>query len=261
MSFADAEGYELLMGRWSALLGREFVRFVALPTHASVLDVGCGTGSLSAAILEGVPGSRVTGIDPSPEFVEKTSARLQTPRARFEIGDATRLSFPDAIFDASLACLVLNFVPDSALAVAEMKRVTKAGGRVGACVWDYSGGMTMLRAFWDAAVALDRGAASRHERRMALGHEGDIDRLLEPLGLADLRRSPLEIEMRFSSFRDFWSPFLSGAGPSGAYVSSLPPGRRDALEERLLRDLWKGDASAPHTLPARAWAVVGRVRE
>lgn len=257
--FADASGYEMLMGRWSRLLAREFVRFAGLPDFARVLDVGCGTGSLAAVILDATHPAEVIGVDPSLEFVELARGRFNDDRARFETGDAQELAFGDGEFTCAASMLVLNFVADRARAAAEMRRVTQPGGLVAACVWDYGGKMTMLRGFWDAAAALDPAAAPRHEGKMPLCRAGELGALWRATGLEHVREGAIGIETRFESLEDFWQPFLSGVGPSGSYAASISPGMQRALKAKLRHVVWNGRPEEPRTFPARAQAVVGTV--
>ena len=144
------------MGRWSQLLAPQFLSWARIPTGARVLDVGCGTGALTEAVLAS-GAKHITGVDPSPAFVAYATSRLsgQTTNVEFQVGDAVDLHFPDESFDAVVTGLVLNFIPDPAKALREMRRITKQHGIVSAYVWDYAEGMKMLRHFWDAAVALD----------------------------------------------------------------------------------------------------------
>lgn len=258
-AFADSQAYESFMGRWSRLLGDEFVKFTGLHRDERVLDVGCGTGALTAAILSASPLVTVVGVDPSRTFVDAARVRFRDSHARFETGDAQRLSFPDGAFDHSMAMLVLNFVPDPGAAATEMRRVTRPGGRVAACVWDYSGEMNMLRSFWDTAVALDPSAAPRHEGRMPLCRRGELAALWRDTGLEDVREDGITIEMRFASFADYWQPFLTGAGPAGSYARSLATDPRQALEAKLRKDLWSDRPHEERSLPARAWGVSGTV--
>lgn len=260
-AFANAEAYHDLMGRWSRALGNELIRFARLLDGTRILDVGCGIGSFSDAVLTVGQRTTVVGIDPSPAFVAGARARIPDRRASFAVGDAQRLAFPDGAFDAAVAMLVLNFVPDPSLAVAEMCRVTSEDGLVAACVWDYGGGMTMMNRFWEAAVALDPAAASSHEAGMRFAHAGELGDAWRAAGLEKIREEPLEIRMRFTSFDDYWQPFLGGVGPSGAYVASISPDRRQALEAKLRAELWENRPETSRTLTARAWAVVGTVPE
>ncbi len=258
-TFADALGYERFMGRWSRALGHELVRFADLPEGARVLDVGCGTGCLTDAVLADAHPAEVVGVDPSPSFVVYTRERVKDARARFETGDARDLPFRDGTFDCAAAMLVLNFVPEPERAAAEMRRVTRAGGRLAACVWDYGGGMTMLNRFWEAAVAVDPAAATLVEDRMVLSREGDLAALWRAAGLEDVRDGALTIETRFESFRDYWEPFLIGIGPAGGYATSLAPEQQRALAQRLQATLWEDRPDQPRAFPALAWAVRGTV--
>ena len=153
--------------------------------------------------------------------------------------------------------LVINFIPDHEKALAEMRRVTRAGGTVSACVWDYGDGMESLRIFWDEAVALDPAAEPKHERNMKLSREGELGALWRKAGLREVREQALVIEQAFSSFSDFWDPFLKGTGPGGAYVASLTAERRRELETRLRGRLFGGRPDGPIALKARAWCVKG----
>jgi SAM-dependent methyltransferase len=126
--------------------------------------------------------------------------------------------------------LVLNFVPDPALAAREMTRVARPGGRVAAYVWDYAGRMELIRHFWDAAAALDPAAAELDEgRRFGLCQPEPLGRLFRDAGLADVGVRPIEVATRFRDFDDYWDPFLGGQGPAPGYAMSLDePGRGPA---------------------------------
>ena len=255
--FSEAEASERFMGRWSRRLAPPFIKFAGLRDGDRVLDVGSGTGSLTLAVLQEAPASRVVGIDPSAAYVAHARTRADAARATFEEGDAQRLRFPDASFDATLALLVVNFIPDRVAAVREMARVTRPGGVVAAAVWDYGDGMGMLRAFWDEAAALDPAGEKQDERHMPVCRKGELAALWKAQGLLDVREEPLVIPLNFTSFEDFWSPFREGQGPAGAYVASLSEGSRRDLEQRLRRRLLGEGEDRPITLNARAWAVVG----
>jgi SAM-dependent methyltransferase len=206
-----------------------------------------------------LPRSTIVGVDPSAAFIAHATKAGGSARVRFEVGDAQALTYGDASFDQAMALLVMNFIPDHGKALAEMKRVTRAGGVVSACVWDYGEGMESLRLFWDEAVALDPAAAPKHERNMKLARRGELGALWKHAGLRAVREQPLVIDQAFASFGDYWAPFLEGTGPGGAYVASLSPDRQKQLEERLRRRLLGGRADGPFTLKARAWCVRGRV--
>lgn len=256
--FSKSEAYAVFMGRWSRQLAVPFVAFAGVQAGDDVLDVGSGTGALAAAILAGTDSGRIVGIDPARAYVDHARTRMKSERVTFEEGDGQQLRFATGEFDKTLSLLVVNFIPDPAKAVAEMIRVTKPGGIVAAAVWDYGEGMEMLRIFWDEAVALDPSSESRDERHMPLSRSGELAALWRQHGLADVVEAPLVIELSFESFDDFWSPFLKGQGPAGAYVASLSEARQQLLRDRLRRRL-ADKAGGSFRLTARAWAVKGGV--
>lgn len=257
--FAESDAYEQFMGRWSRRLAPVLVKFASVGERDSVLDIGSGTGALAFALAEAMPAVRVTGVDPSSAYVRYAQTRAPGDRVRFLVGDAQALQMADATFDTTLSLLVMNFIPDPARALREMVRVTRSGGIVAAAVWDYGEGMEMLRVFWDEAVALDPAIAARDERHMPLSRRGELAASWRAAGLQQVDEQPIAVELSFASFDDYWRPFLGGQGPAGAYTSSLPQARRDALEARLRSRLLGARQDGPFTLRARAWAVKGVV--
>ena len=257
--FAESDAYERFMGRWSRRLAPLLVKFSAVAGRDSMLDVGSGAGALAFALAEAIPSVRVMGVDPSGAYVRHAQARTPSDRVRFLVGDAQALGFPNATYDKTLSLLVMNFIPDSAKALREMIRVTRPGGIVAASVWDYGEGMEMLRVFWDEAVALDSTVAARDERNMPLCRRGELAALWRANGLQQVEEQPIAVELSFSSFDDYWRPFLGGQGPAGAYAASLTEPRRAALEARLRGRLLGTRQDGPFTLQARAWAVKGVV--
>jgi len=255
--FADSERYADFMGRWSRRLAPLFATFASVAEGDAVLDVGSGTGELTFALADANPSARVTGVDPSTAYVRAAQRRIRNEQVRFLVGDAQALDFPDATFDKTLSMLALNFIPDHGQALREMMRVTKLDGIVAAAVWDYGGEMEMLRVFWQTAIALDPAAAARDECHMPLCRRGELGALWHAHGFDDVHEQALAIELPFSSFGDYWRPFLGGQGPAGAYVASLSGERRTELETRLRHRLTGAQHEGPFTLHARAWSVKG----
>jgi SAM-dependent methyltransferase len=249
--FGDAAAYERFMGRWSALLAPGFVDAVlgtsAAEAPATVLDVGCGTGNLSVELLARWPRSQVVAVDPSPPFVATARERLVPRRSRVLVGSAMQLPEAAASVDAALALLVLNFLPDPAVGVAEMRRVTRPAGVVGAAVWDYGGGMAMLRTFWDAAAAVHPEARAVDEALSRPAQAGGIEALFRRAGLRDISGGLLEVPMQFSSFDDYWTPFLAGIGPAGDFVRGLDDDGREALRSELAARLGDGEIEMTST--------------
>jgi SAM-dependent methyltransferase len=245
------------VGRWSRLVAAEFLAWLDLPAGGRWLDVGCGTGALSATILERAEPQSVKGIDGSEGFLAVAREQVSHQRASFEKGDATGLPVESESIDAAVSGLVLNFIPKPERAVAEMVRVVRPGGTAAAYVWDYAGEMQFMRRFWDAAVALDPAARDLDEgRRFPLCQPGPLAKLFRGTGLQSVETRAIDVPTVFKDFDDFWSPFLGGQGPAPTYVMSLPEEKRAALRERIRASLpFEADGSIH--LIARAWAVRG----
>jgi len=255
--FAQSHAYEPFMGRWSRRLAPLFVDFAGVQDGESVLDVGAGTGALASAILEARPKAHVTGVDVAPDYVAAARQRAAGRGVRFVVGDVQALDFSDATFDRTVSLLAMNFVPDPVRALAEQIRVTRPGGLIAAAVWDYGDGMQMLRAFWNEAVAADPAADARDERHMWLCRHTQLSALWLSRGMLAVGERSLSIQQPFTSFEDYWNPFLGGQGPAGSYVAGLTADQRNALRERLRRLLVGSDGGGPFVLTARAWAVKG----
>jgi SAM-dependent methyltransferase len=255
--WAAGDAYEAYVGRWSRRVAEAFVTWLEPPAGWRWLDVGCGTGALSAAVLARADPAQVTGVDPSEGFLAEARRRLADARVTFRAGDARSLPLPDDAVDAVVSGLAVNFVPEPDRAVAEFVRVLAPGGLAAAYVWDYAEGMEMMKRFWDAAAELDPTADELDEgRRFPLCRPERLRQLWTDAGLTDVTVRPIDIPMVFADFDDYWRPFLGGQGPAPGYAMSLPADRRDALRDRLRETLPAG-ADASIALTARAWAVRG----
>ena len=256
--WTGGDDYERWIGRWSRPIGAAFVDWLGVAPGRRWLDVGCGTGALSQAILERADPARTIGIDPSDSFVEHARRQVVDPRVTFAVGSADGLPLEDGSADAIVAGLVLNFVPDLGAALAEMGRVAADGASVGGYVWDYAGRMELIRRFFDAAVSLDPAAASVDEGvRFPVCAPGPLRTAFVEAGFGDVEVRSIEVPTVFADFDDYWAPFLTGVGPAPGYAASLSLDRRDALRERLRADLPTSPDGSIH-LVARAWAVRGR---
>jgi len=257
--WAAGDLYEPYVGRWSRLVAREFLEWLAVPAAKDWLDVGCGTGALSQTILDRNHPQSLKGVDASAGFVEHAKAHVGGERARFEVGDAQALPIDAASFDAAVSGLVLNFVPQPLRAVTEMARVVRPGGVVAAYVWDYAGKMELMRHFWDAAAALDDAAHELDEgSRFPICRPVPLTGLFEQTGLHHVEVRAIDVPTVFRDFDDYWSPFLGGQGPAPGYAMSLSEERRTALRDRLEAGLPIGENGAIHLI-ARAWAIRGLV--
>ena len=252
---ASTDAYDRHVGRYGPQLAGAMIAFAGLEPGMNALDVGCGPGTRTAALAERLGPASVSGADPSEPFVR--SCRRRLPGVEVVVAPAETLPFADGDFDAVLSQLVVNFMQDAEAGVAEMARVTRAEGVVAACVWDYAGEMTLLRAFWDAAreVEPQRAAAADEGAVMPWCREGELADLWRGAGLREVRAGSLVVRASYADFDDLWAPFPTGLAPSGAFCSALDDDRRAALRDAYRRRLGVGDG--PFELSARAWVVAG----
>jgi SAM-dependent methyltransferase len=239
------------MGRWSRLLSPQLADLAGVRPGLRVLDVGCGPGALLTELVGRVGVDAVAGVDPSESYVG--AARERHPGVDIRVAPAEALPFPDGTFDAALAQLVVHFMTDPVAGLREMARVTRSGGVVAACVWDYAGHHDPLRVFW--AAARERDPAVGDESDLAGVREGHLAELMAAASLTEVASSALEVRLEQPDFETWWRPFTEGVGPAGAYLARLDPAEREALREACRATLPDG----PFVLDARAWAARGVV--
>lgn len=256
---ADGDGYELNMGRWSLRLAEPFLDFTGTADGERVLDVGCGTGHLAAAVAARTRGGEVDAVDLSPVYVDYAKAHHRDARLSFRTGDACALDCADRSFDRVLSLLVLHFVPRWADAIAEMRRVAKPGAVAGAAVWDARGGWIANRMFFDTAAVLDPKAGERRAKNYTrpLTHPGELAAAWRAAGFVDVAETLVVIRMEYASFADYWAPFLGRDGPGADYVRTLDDEARTRLEAAVRAAYLDGEPDGPRSYAALAWAVRG----
>ena len=250
MSFdVTADAYTQFMGRFSVPLAALLADAVGVTHGQRALDVGCGSGALTAVLVERLGVERVSAADPSVSFVD--SVRDAYPSMDVRQCAAEDLPFPDAAFDVVLAQLVVHFMADPVAGIAQMARTAVPGGVVGANVWDSGGGRGPVDAFWSAVLTLD--GSVRDESHLAGVSEGDLAKLFAQAGLEDVTSTALTVRVHHNSFQDWWRPFTLGVGPAGAYVATLDEGARTRLEQRC-RELVPEGAFTTTAVAWTAWA-------
>ena len=258
---ASGDGYELQMGRWSRRLAEPFIDFCGCSDGETVMDAGCGTGSLTFALAQRAKDLRIRGVDFSPVYVAHATQLNRNPSIEFRVGDICALPFDNASFDRVLSLLVLHFVPDTNRAVSELRRVARPGATVAAAVWDARGGVVAHRIFFDTAAALDQKGDEFRARSCTrpMTRPGELLAAWRTAGFVDIRETMLVIRMEFASFDDYWAPHAGKDGPSAAYVATLSPAQQDRLRDLVRKAYLDGDADGLRSYAAIAWAVAGTV--
>ena len=252
MSFdVAAEAYDRFMGRYSRPLAELFVESARLPPEGRALDVGCGPGALTEQLAARFGETEVAGVDPSESFVAAAAARH--PWADIRHGVAEHLPFDDGTFAATLAELVVHFMTDAAAGAREMVRVTRPGGVVAACVWDFAGERAPQSRFYAALGTIVSGVDD--ESRLVGAHAGELAALLRSAGCVEVEESELTVTVPYSSFEDWWVPYTFGVSPAGRQLAALPDLERDEVRERCRRLL----PEAPFEITATAWSARGEV--
>jgi SAM-dependent methyltransferase len=255
--FDDGAAYERFMGRWSRGAGRVFLRWIAPPSGAQWLDVGCGTGSFTELIAEICSPASVIAIDPEPAQINHARNRPVANRARFEVGDAQALAFADGTFDIVASGLVLNFIPDPAQALSEMLRVARRGGTVGGYVWDFAADLSptwpMRRGLRQLGASIAPTPGAENTGLTALSA------LFERAGLQGVVTNSVDVTMRFADFDDFWATHTPSFYPIAKMISKLGMSDRTRLIEAVRAEVVRSDGTVEYS--ARANAVSGRTPE
>jgi SAM-dependent methyltransferase len=251
MSFeVAADAYDSFMGRFSRLLSPQMVELAGVQPGHDALDVGCGTGALTALLVARLGTDHVAGVDTSKPFVEAFRERF--PGVRIELGSAEALPFADDSFDVAVAQLVVHFMTDPVRGIREMARVTRSGGVVAACVWDHAG-TGPLSLYWKAVRGLWPGTVD--ESALPGARKGHLVELFEAAGLRGVGGSVVVADLEMATFDDYWAPFAHGVGPAGAHLKTLDDADRQRLEAAS-REL---AGPEPFTVQAHAWAARGVV--
>jgi ubiquinone/menaquinone biosynthesis C-methylase UbiE len=254
--FDDSAAYERAMGRWSRAVAPVFLQWLAPPASARWLDVGCGTGILAHTLLQLSSPATVVGIDPEFGQVAQASRGLAAGRATFQVADARRLPFADASFDIAASALVLNFIPERQQALAEMRRITSAGGRVAAYVWDFAEELSPsgplrrgMRRFGADVPAIPGAAESRIQA---------LTTLFEQAALERIETRTIEVCLAYRDFQDFWQAQTPGYYPTTKLIASMTESERSRLMRAVQAELPAAPGGVVEYF-ARANAIKARV--
>lgn len=253
--WTSGRDYDAWMGRWSRLLAEGFLAWLDIRPGARWLDVCCGTGITTQAIVEHSSPGTVVGIDVNTAQLAVAREHRSHPNVSYELADAMALPFKNRSFDATICGLSLQFIPDPLHALNEMRRTTCPGGTVAVYVWDFLQGARFLRLFWDAAAEIDPQAAAFDQgRRFPLCTPEGLRAAFTAARLESPILKPLEIVTRFANFDDYWEPMSTGQGSAPHYLSLRDERTRLAIRDRV-NALLPADAQGAIVLPARSWAI------
>ena len=251
MTFEVAgEAYDNFMGRYSRPLAAQLTDWLEVETSQEALDVGAGPGAWTEHLLGRIGSDQVSAIEPSEAFVGAFRSRF--PDVEIRQGTAEILPYADASFDVTGACLVVHFMRDPVAGIAEMARVTRPGGWVGATVWDLAGRREPMAPVWSALAEL----APDHpgEGTLPGGAVGQLEGFFEGAGLVDVEGAELAVTVTHPTFEEWWEPYLHAVGPIGEVIKSLDPDKREQLRSTCRERLGAG----PFEVTAAAFAARGR---
>jgi len=254
--FGDGKAYERLMGRWSRLAGEIFLDWLDAPADAQWLDVGCGNGAFTEALVGRCAPIELIGIDPSEGQLAFARTRPAAGLAQFRIGDAQALPFADDRFDVAVMALVLTYLSDPAKAVAEMARVVRPGGWVATYMWDVPAAGTPVHPIYVAMESL--GMPAPRPPGAAVSRRETMRALWEDAGLESIETRVIRIPVVYSDFDDFWDSNSVPVAPSGQAIHDMSPAARQQVRARLREQLRVG-SDGRIAYESFANAVKGRV--
>lgn len=234
-SFTDGAAYERLMAAWSRSVGEVFLDWLGVGAGQRWLDVGCGTGVFTELVYDRCAPAEIAAIDPAPEQIAFARTKPIARKMEFRVGDAQALPFPDQMFDVVASALVINFIPDRPIALAEMRRVARPGGLVAGYVWDF----TAMRA---PTGPLLRGMQQTGiEPPMAMGTAASsidaLAALFKAAGLEAVATRAIEVTVSFPDFDDLWTSITPSYAALGKVTAALPATERDRLKEAVRAQL------------------------
>lgn len=255
----DADAYEHFMGRWSTRLADPFLEFAGIQPGDHVLDVGCGTGTISLALAQ--RGAKTVGLDASETYLDGARRVRAHPGVTYEHGDARRLPYADASFDACVSTLVIDVIPEVDLVAAEMRRVTRPGGVVACATFDFWGGCSVLDLVLDTGAVLDesiRVLRAQIKARPIVWANGQAN-LWRQVGLVDVVEMPIVLSFDYTDFEDYWTSFSTGPTRFAQRLAVLPSGLQREIEQHVRAGYLADLPDGPRSFAVVVRAVRGTV--
>ncbi len=237
---SDPDIYERFMARWSARLADPFLTFADIKSGQRVLDVGCGTGTISLALAE--HGYTIVGMDASEPYLEGARRRRSHAAITYELGDAQALTYPSGSFDACVSTLAIDVVPEPRKFAAEMRRVTRSGGIVACGSFDFWGGWSAAEHIQEIGATLDEDmrALRDHRRSRPLFWPNGMASLWKELGLTAVSEVPIVLSFDFESFDDYWTSLCTGPNSMAQRMKVMPAERRDEIHRLAMSSYLAG---------------------
>jgi ubiquinone/menaquinone biosynthesis C-methylase UbiE len=255
-SFDDSAAYERFIGHWGRAAGAVFLDWVAPPTHAQWLDVGCGTGLFTELILDTRSPAAVFAIDHAKAQIDHARLKRAAQRADFRVADAQAIPFPGSTFDVVASALAMNFIPDRARALSEMRRVARPGGVVAGYVWDFAAELSPSGPFrlgMRQLVADLPGLPGTNDSRLEA-----LVSLFEQGGLDEIATRSIDVTVSFPDFEDFWLAQTPSYSPTTKMIAAMTKMDQARLIEAVRARLpIRRDGRIEY--PARANAIKARV--
>ena len=245
----SSDAYDRFMGRYSTQLAAKFADFAGVRASQRVLDVGAGTGALTAELVARLGEENVAAAEPSADFAAMLRARF--PRADVRAAPAEDLPWEAGSFAGSLAQLVVIFLNDAPLAARELARVTRPGGVVATCMWEVDG-VEMMNPLNEIRKRLRPGGWSPATEYR---DEASLRSLFEEAGLRDVETTRLEVSVEYETVDELWEPAIHAGAPGGPAVQQFTP--EQLAEGRAIFEEALGNPTGRYTLRGRAAAVRG----
>ena len=229
----------------------------------TLLDCGCGSGSITEGLAKAVEPGQVTGLDMSETEIERARARAAKSKIRnirFAVGNIYRLGFPDSSFDALFSHNVLEHVPDPRAALQEMRRVLKPGGIMGIRDCDY-GGLILAPddGFWERFIFLWEADWRRSkDGNPRMGR--DLGKLLREAGFVEVTMSASYDVSSDPESRRIWVEGMLSLLTKADFVERAITGGFSTTEElESLRKAWVAWQEVPDAIIALShFEVTGR---